>query len=46
MQTHTIGARRVNLVTKPVISHVKRKRPGGTYDKWNISIVICGTNIP
>jgi hypothetical protein len=23
-----------------------RKRPGNVYDKWNISVVICDTDIP
>ena len=34
----TIDTRRVNLVTKPVISHER--------GKWNISVVICDTDIP
>jgi len=42
----TSGIRRVNLVTNPVISHARRKGPGGVYDKWNISVVICDTDIP
>jgi len=23
-----------------------RKGPGGVYDKWNISMIICDTDIP
>jgi len=23
-----------------------RKEPGSAYDKWNISVVICDTDIP
>ena len=34
----TSSTRRVNLVTHPV--------PGSVYDKWNISVVICDTDIP
>jgi len=41
----TSGTHRVNLVTKPVISHEYKKRPGSVYDKWNISVVICDTYI-
>jgi hypothetical protein len=42
----TSGTRRVNLVTNPVISHKRRKERGSVYDKWNISAVICDTDIP
>jgi len=34
----------VNLVTNPVISH--ERGTGSVYDKWNISMVICDTDIP
>jgi hypothetical protein len=38
---------RVNIVTNLVISHKQtRKGPGSAYDKWNISVVICDTDIP
>ena len=36
----TIGTRRVTLVTKPV-----RKGPESSYDKWNLSMVICDTSV-
>ena len=38
----TSGTRCVNLVTNPVI----RKGSGSVYDKWNISVVSCDTDIP
>ena len=31
------NTRHATLVTKPVISHKLRKRPGCAYDKWSIS---------
>ena len=37
---------RVNLVTNPMISHLSRKGPGSIYDKVNIFVVICDTDIP
>ena len=37
----TSGIRRVTLVTNPV-----RKGPRSVYDKWNISWVICDTDVP
>ena len=42
----TSGTRRVNLVTNPVINHKRRKERRSVYDKWNISAVICDTDIP
>ena len=42
----TSGTRRVNLVTTPVISHLSRKGPESIYDKVNIFVVICDTDIP
>jgi hypothetical protein len=41
----TSGTRRVNLVTNQVTSH-KQKRSESDKDKWNISVVICNTDIP
>ena len=41
----TSDIRRVNLVTNPVISHELGKGPGSAYDEWNISVVICDTDI-
>jgi hypothetical protein len=38
------GARRVNLVTNLVMSWM-RKGLGSVYDKWNISVVICDTDL-
>ena len=40
----TSDTRRVNLVTNPVISHERGKDL--VYDKWNISVVICDTDVP
>ena len=42
----TSDTRRVNLVTNPMISHVSMKGPESIYDKVNISVVICDTDIP
>ena len=43
----TNGTRRVNLVTTLVISYeVMSKGPRSVYDKWNMSVVICDTDIP
>jgi hypothetical protein len=36
---------RVNQLTHPVTSHERRK-DRKVYDKWNISVAICDTNIP
>ena len=41
----TSGTRRVKLVTYLDISRM-RNGPGSAYDKWNISVVICDTDIP
>ena len=40
------GTHRVTLVTNPVINHEMRKGPESVYDKWNISVVICDTDVP
>ena len=44
----TSGSCHVNLVTNPVDDDKSwmRKGPGSVYDKWNISVVICDTDIP
>ena len=42
----TSDTRRVNLVITLVISHELRKGVGSLYDKWNITVVICDTDIP
>jgi len=43
----TCGTRHIILVTKLVISHVmNRDRTDNNYDKLNISVVICDTDIP
>ena len=36
----------VTLITKPVITHEIGKGPGYTYDRWNIFVVICDSDIP
>jgi hypothetical protein len=36
--------RRATLAKNPVVSH--QKGPESVYDEWNISVVICYTNIP
>ena len=41
----TSETRCVNPVTNPVISH-EGERTEKCYDKWNISMVICDTDIP
>ena len=35
----------VTLYTKPMISHEIGKGPGYAYDRWNISMVICDSDI-
>ena len=40
------GTHCVTLVTNRVISHEMRKGPESVYDKWNISVVICDTDVP
>ena len=42
----TSGTRRVNPVKKTGNKSWMRKGPGSAYDKWNISVVICDTDIP
>jgi hypothetical protein len=41
----TSGTRRVNRY-KPDDKSWMRNAPGSVYNKWNISVVICDTNIP
>jgi hypothetical protein len=41
----TIGTHRVILVTNSAISRMK-KGLENVYDKWNISVVICDTDVP
>ena len=43
-QVLTSGIRRVTLGTNRVIRHEWEKE--SVYDKWNISVVICDTDIP
>ena len=44
----TRGTRRVNLVNSYKAGNKSgmRKGPRSVYDKWNISVVICDTDIP
>jgi hypothetical protein len=37
---------RVNLDTNPVIGHEWKKDSESAYDKWNLYMVICDTDIP
>jgi hypothetical protein len=41
----TSDARRVNSY-KPGDDSLMRKVPESVYDKWNMSVVICDTDIP
>jgi hypothetical protein len=41
----TSVTRRVNLAHKPGDKSWTRKGPESAYDKWNISVFICDTDI-
>jgi hypothetical protein len=40
----TSGTNLINLVINPVLNHALGT--GRVYDKWNMSVVNCDTNIP